>query len=504
MIRHGWILAVLAVASSAGLAVEDDPAKLLQTLFGEQIKAVSATPDAGDDVALAQQMLQTLETLEGSPALQRLVCEKVYEFTVRSPEALDEAVASMERLAQLDPDQTLDCHDRIVRALTIAHTRTRGEQRSDIAARLAGALETGGDLRTDGDDVGDSIRLYLRAQSLTDKSDDAGTQRLRGKIERARTRSQVMRRIEQYKLRIKNNPEDRKAGHELVMAYVVDLDQPVEAAKYSFLVEKQLADRVRLAEKPIDSVAPEACSDLAKWYVGLSSNRQSAARFAMLNRAARYYRRFIDSDPSDNVALTVARVKLTQIETQLAELSGVEGDDAKEGWRPLMAKDRLTGWRLPAEKGAYEYKDGVLMMGKDVVLSRPIGTANFALRGSFALAQIGAARIGFRGSEDTHYQIIVRHTVTRLVRYVRTSSRDIGSFRANLRPGEMHRFEIVAAGSRLIIKLDGEQIIDASDDEYGDPGALVLLAHSKEGGWKVSDLQVRELSKSEVAKYNKK
>ena len=505
---HFRLLLMSAVVLSIGPAfttAADDPAELFDKLFGDQVKAVSATRDAADDTALAMQMLETLDSLNESPDLQRLICVRAYDLAVGDPEGIDAAVASMHRLAALDPDQTLASQDRIVRALTIAHARTRGDERDAVADRLADALEKSGDLHAGGDDVTASIPLYRRAHAIAGRDDAERADRLRDKIETATAKSQTMRRIEQYKQRVKQNPNDRKAGHELVMAYIVDLDRPEAAAKYSFLVDEELAGRVRLAEKPIASVSPEDSYDLAKWYDGLSSNGPSTVKFAMLNRAAGYYRRFIESDPSDASALTVARVKLTRVETQLAELEGVEDDDAKGGWRPLMGEsDKLVGWRLPQENGAFEYKGGVLTMGTGVTLTRPIDFANFALRGSFTLAEKGAARIGVRGSADKHYQINLRPSMIRLLRYERSVGKDLGFSKAKVRAGETYGFELIAAGPRLILRVDGQVIVDTTDNEFSEPGDLVLLTNSKEGKWKVSDFQVRKLSKSDVARYNKK
>ena len=141
MVRFRLLLiSTVLLSTGPAIAAADEPANLFDTLFGEQVKAVAATRDAADDTALAMQMLETLDSLNESPDLQRLICDRAYDLALGDPEGIDAAVASMQRLAGLDPEQAIACHDRIVRALTMAHARTRGDERDAVAGRLADAL----------------------------------------------------------------------------------------------------------------------------------------------------------------------------------------------------------------------------------------------------------------------------------------------------------------------------------------------------------------------------
>lgn len=506
MVRHCQILipTVLFLICPV-LAAEDDPAGLFNTLFGDQIKTVSATRDSADDIALATQMLDTLGSLNESPELQKLICERAYSLALGAPEGVDAAVTSMRQLSALDPAQNLDCQDRIVRALTMAHARTRGDERDVVAARLADALEKSADLRADGDEVTASVPLYRRAHAIAGRNDPQRADRLRDKIETATAKSQTMRRIEQYKLRVKQNPNDRKAGQELVMAYIVDLDDPDAAAKYSFLVEDELKQRLGLAKQPIDAIEPAACVDLAEWYHGLASNQIATTEAAMLQRAAGYYGRFIDSNPTDATTLTVARVKLTQINKRLAELDAGAPNVAQDGWVSLTPKpDQLVGWKVAGDKSAVNYKGGVVTMGRQVNLTFPVDTPNVAFRAKLTMPEGHALRIGVRGQAASQYQVIIRSRSVRLCRYVGNRAADIDSASVSLKAGEQYKFEIVAAGDKLIVRKDGEDIISATDGEFTEAGNIVLMTHGSDAGWKAQDMAYRPIPKAEVTRLKSK
>lgn len=495
------IIAMIAFALIAGRApgAEENPEAIFETLFGQQFRAALSTGGSDDNIELAEQILAVVPSLESTPDVQRRACEKVFRLTSEVPEAVDLSIAAMEQLSALSPDDAIYCHDRVVKVLAVAHAHARGEQRSELVARLALALEKAGDMRADGDESGESVRLYQRAKFLARSNGEIDAVRLSIKLEAARNRALTFRRIEQLKGRIERNPNDLEAGKALVMAYLVELDRPESAARYTFLVEDLLGERILNATKDPEELKASDWIDLAEWYEGLSHGQAKWIRARVLARAADYYQRYLASGPEASSRLVVARVKLARIRVELAG-SRNEAAPAEGGkWNSFMSDpNRLVGWKSNSEAPTYEYKKGALLMGRGSLLTRPLAYKDFAVRGSIRLAERGAARIGVRGTAFSHYQVIIRPGVIRLVSYSKAQLSDLATAKLDVAPGGSLSFELIAAGDRLIVRVNEQTLIDATDDEHPGPGVFVLFARGTESGWSIKGLQARELSSADV------
>ena len=93
---------VLSIGSYFVHAVDKDPASIIESLFGDQVRAVASTRARDDDVALAKQMLDAEASLRASPGVAPLLCERAYDLTVGYPEGVETMIASMTRLAEAE------------------------------------------------------------------------------------------------------------------------------------------------------------------------------------------------------------------------------------------------------------------------------------------------------------------------------------------------------------------------------------------------------------------
>jgi formylglycine-generating enzyme required for sulfatase activity len=145
---------------------------------------------------------------------------------------------------------------------------------------------------------------------------------LQARIETLASQQQVEKQIAALKAKLDADPKDAASRQELVRLYLVELDNPAEAAK--FLDEKcDEATRkyVPAAAKPVEDAPEAACTELGDWYKGLADQAASpASKGAMLRRAQAYYQRFLVLHTATDLGRTAATLTLKRIADALAKL----------------------------------------------------------------------------------------------------------------------------------------------------------------------------------------
>jgi hypothetical protein len=70
---HLMVLAIV-FAAPALAAPEDEAIQAFDSLYGEEVKRVLATPDTADDAALAGKLLEAARSVAAQPALLAVLC----------------------------------------------------------------------------------------------------------------------------------------------------------------------------------------------------------------------------------------------------------------------------------------------------------------------------------------------------------------------------------------------------------------------------------------------
>jgi hypothetical protein len=187
------------------------------------------------------------------------------------------------------------------------------------------------------------------------------------------------------KEKLEAKPDDAAARKELVRLYLVELDNPAEAAKF---VDEGLDEATRkyvpAAAKPLEEAPELACRELGEWYRGLADQAQTAAgKGAMLRRAQVYYERFLNTHPADDLARATATLTLKRIQDALAKLPA--GKPTPGDWidclrLPDLDKFCLTGrWSVGNASLAMFDQD---LNGRYTIPVAPTG--NYEVQVSFA------------------------------------------------------------------------------------------------------------------------
>jgi len=352
----------LALAASLGavacVVLADEASDVFNSLFGDDVKRVAATPSHADDVALAGQLLGAAKTTRGQPALLAVTCEKCCELAERDPAGYATALAAMDLLASRVPAKQMACRLKCVAICQRQYAAAHGEDKVAAGEVLVDALGCLAEVQTaarDFDAAGVSLRqaLTVAAGVGSDTKEE-----VQARLADLASRQQGEKRVTSLKARLAANAKDTAARAELVELYLVEMDDPAGASAF---LDESLDEATRkyvpAAAKGVE-LAPElACLDLGAWYRGLADKAPAAAgKAAMLCRARAYYGRFLELHAESDLSHTAAALALKRLDDALEKLGPAAMPPAAAGgWVDCL---RLVDLRKHAVQGKWEQKGG--------------------------------------------------------------------------------------------------------------------------------------------------
>jgi formylglycine-generating enzyme required for sulfatase activity len=304
------------------ILLADEAADTFNKLYGDDLKRVAATPQPADDVALGKQMLEDAKKAGDQPAFLALLCEKAYELAARDPSGHATATAAMDFLAGKVPEKKVECLQNNARLYQKQYAAARGEAKpkageSVIAAlgALAEAQAAAGDI----DAAGMALRQAISVATAIKSENKAAIQ---AQVAGLASQQQVEKQIAALKAKLDANPKDAASRKEMVRLYLVEMDNPAEAAKF---VDETLDEATRkyvpAAAKPVEDAPELACTQLGDWYMGLADQTaMPASKGAMLRRAQVYYQRFLALHTAADLGRTAVTLTLKKIDDALAKL----------------------------------------------------------------------------------------------------------------------------------------------------------------------------------------
>jgi tetratricopeptide (TPR) repeat protein len=314
---------VFAAAGAAWAGQAEDPAAKVREIFGPAIREAQATAGQEDDVKLAEGLLAAAREGSRDASMTAALCQAVYELAAAVPQGLDVAVEALELLGQRAPDRAADCAQKLVAIRRQQYAGATAAQRPAAAERLIDAL---GDIAEGLARQGKYAEAigYLRQGRLVAGSVGPDRQKqLQAEIGRLAALERVHGVIDGLKARLKSDPQDAQTRRRLIDLYLIELDDPAEAAGLLTPdVDEVLRTYVPLATKDTGALKPQACMELGHWYYSLRTKATTPlGRPAMLQRARGYLETYVQK--ADSGDLTVAKAKLTleRIEEELEALA---------------------------------------------------------------------------------------------------------------------------------------------------------------------------------------
>jgi len=150
---------------------------------------------------------------------------------------------------------------------------------------------------------GGQITAVLIAVATTIKSESKAA--IQAQLAGPASQQQVEKRIAALKANLEADPKDAASRKEIVRLYLVEMDNPVEAAKFvDETCDEATRKYVPAAAKPVESAPEAACTQLGDWYKGLADQATTpASKDAMLRHAQAYYQRFLVLHPQPRTSV---------------------------------------------------------------------------------------------------------------------------------------------------------------------------------------------------------
>ena len=307
---------------SAIPALADEAADAFNQLYGEDLKRVAATPADADDLALAKQLLEAAGQVTNQTAFLTLLCEKAHELATKDPAGYPTAKAALDLVAANVAEKKVEPLQKMAAMYQRPYATARGDAKAKAGEALIEALKVLADAQAaaaDVDGAGVTLRQALIVARRIKSESKAAVQ---AQLAALAARQKIEKQIAALQAKLAKDPQDTASRKEIVRLYLVQMDNPAEAAKFvDGTLDEATRRYVPAAAKPLEEAPELACKELGDWYRGLADQALApATKAAMLERAKGYYERFVDLHQADDLARAGATLMLKKVEDALAKL----------------------------------------------------------------------------------------------------------------------------------------------------------------------------------------
>ena len=476
--RLAAVLCILVLVVSPGVrAAEADKAReAFESLYGSDVKRAKASREATDDLDLAKRLLAAAKEATGQPEFLSVLCEQAADLAADHPEGAATAVEAVEFLASSVPEKAGACTERVIDIRQKQFDRARGDAKTEAGEALVDALLSAADGKLAGADPTEAANLCRRAQTVgravkSDRLEEIDA-RLKGMVYSLR----AAREAESLKAQLARSADDAAAREKLVRLLLVDLDNPAEAAKFvAGVAEESLLKYVPAAAKGIEAASEPACADLGEWYRTLGEAAPAPAKAAMFTRAKDYYERFLDLHAAEDLDRTKVSLALRKVE---AELKRLAPKPATGGWQWLFNGKDLSAWG--PEPATWQVERGVMTAKKGagfIWTKEKFG--DFTLELDFLLTKDGNSGIYVRVGDVSRpiqlsFEVQLFDATGTAVGPKQVCGALYGCLAptrvASRPPGQWNHIAVTCKGSRMMVVLNGEKVIDTDLAQWSVPG----------------------------------
>ena len=339
------VCVVLSVWTAGVLA---DAKSDFQSLFGNEIKRVVASRNGKEFAALAGQMLLAAKSVEDRPDLDILLWTRAAEFGAKDPSGFTAAIKALRHLLREAPDDSSRWVEKLSAIYKRRYMAARGAERAKVGAERVAELITIADAQTAAGRGREAMATYRRALSAATLIRSVRRAEIIEKIKAANALATVQRDIEKLKRSLANDPDNTKTRTAAVQLYLLELDDPAQAAKLlTDDLDEKLRTYVLLAAKNIEDVEVGACFELGRWYWEMfPSARTPRAKSVVLRRTRACIERFGSLHTAKGIFRLKAEVILKKVNAESAKLAS---KDAGVLTKPVIIADfespRLAGWK---------------------------------------------------------------------------------------------------------------------------------------------------------------
>jgi hypothetical protein len=266
-------------------------------------------------------MLSTAAAPATKPALVELICDKVYSLTQANWRGYPIGIEAMTILARRAPARQADALQKKYLLQQKVYTRSEGPDKIDAGQAIIDTLLELSDIKANEGDA-ESAGMYLRrAISIASASESDTKDYLQARLKGLGRRIAIFRKARQLAETIKNDPNNIKNRRELVLLYIVQLDDPQAAASLLRAdLDEALRSYVPLAGRNPATLPAEVLNEMVEWYWQLIDSAPASARGPLLLRTHQYLNLFLARYPRQDPQRTRAVLLLRKINRDMEEL----------------------------------------------------------------------------------------------------------------------------------------------------------------------------------------
>ncbi len=345
-----------AMLIGAGAACAD-PAGDYERLFGDQDRKVSASRTKADDLQFADSLIKVVRDVSDTPALQVLLCEKIVRFASGSLAGSDTAIEALQLLETAAPDKKDQWAAMKLDVARLRFAKSRGSDKKAAGQSYMEMLESAADNKVTQGDGAAARAYYSSARSVASYLRSPRLAAINTKSKRATAVIARQAKLKSLQAKLAADPKNISARTELITLYVADFDQPEQAAKLlTDDIDTATRKYVPMAVRELAQVDESDCMEMGDWcYRKLSPKASAVGKPLILQRAWRYYRRFLGLFPDHGGRSHQAKLAVKKIETELARL----GVSVRPEFPPgiLVALSFEKGQLVEAADGASAVKN---------------------------------------------------------------------------------------------------------------------------------------------------
>ncbi|MBI1373890.1 MAG: hypothetical protein GC159_14300 [Phycisphaera sp.] len=307
------ILIYAQPASAAGQADE-----LFNSLYGDSYKSAAASSSPNDDVTLAAQLLEAATTSASEhPDLLKLLCEKAVELGKKDPSGYASAISALNLLIEKFPNDSFKYKPQVVELYQAWFIRSRGDEKKLVGQALLQQLITQANNEREKKLFDEADKTYRRSLAVASAVDNDARKSVMDALQSLREERDIYDSIDKAKAVLQLNPDDAASKKALLQAYLVDLDDPTEAAKYADADPKAKA-MLPLMTGDVEVLSPLAWLDLADWQSELAGTTKSdISKAKLLSHSLSNYQKFLAEHQDKDLSRTKAELASQKIEGSL-------------------------------------------------------------------------------------------------------------------------------------------------------------------------------------------
>jgi hypothetical protein len=301
-------------------ALAADPGEAFEYLYGKDTARVLAAKDPKVTAEFAARLLTDAEKTITDPAIKAIVREKAYDFAITSPLGCTTAIEAVRLLIQSLPERDSEWQEKLLTAMQAQFKAAKNdEERQRYGPPLIDQFVAVAELQIDAGAGAKAAENCRQAQAMLRLAPADRQPVLTARMKKVEAVAAILAQVESLKAQLKADPQSKPISEKLMRLYLVELDNPEEAAKYAELGADEVTRKCILVAGMNPEALPEAALlTLTEWYKALADSAAGETKVAMLRRASTFGEQYLKVHTADDLPHTKVATLMSRVTSDLA------------------------------------------------------------------------------------------------------------------------------------------------------------------------------------------